>query len=387
MNLVAVDTLTTADLQRLVQTRSHPCISLYAPMVRAGKETRQNAIRMKNLLRQAEVQLAQNGVEPDLISALLQPIRDLADPDYLQQQNDGLALFRTHEHVAAFRLPIDFDERLVVGERFHIKPLLPMFTKNGRFYLLALSQNNLRLFRGTRTSIVELELPDDLPTSLAEALKLDDPEQSLQYHSASPEAGAAPTYHGHAESDERVQLLRYFLEVDRGVSQVLHGETAPLVLAGVEHLLPLYHDRNNYPHLLPSGVTGNPDNLRPDELHEHAWPIAAQNLLEVEQADMARYEQELAAGRGSHDLRVIVPAAREGRIETLFVALDTDQPGRFDPSDGSLTLHDTPAPGDTDLLDETVAHTLLNSGTVYGLNQAAIPDGGTVAAIFHYPLP
>lgn len=38
----------------------------------------------------------------------------------------------------------------------------------------------------------------------------------------------------------------------------------PLVLAGVEYLLPIYRRANTYPYLLDGGVTGNPEGRRPD---------------------------------------------------------------------------------------------------------------------------
>ncbi|MEO6887603.1 MAG: hypothetical protein ABI456_01165 [Ktedonobacteraceae bacterium] len=50
------------------------------------------------------------------------------------------------------------------------------------------------------------------------------------------------------------QLLRYFQRINRGLQSVLRGERAPLVLAGVEHLLPIYRKVNTYAHVLDQGV-------------------------------------------------------------------------------------------------------------------------------------
>lgn len=386
MNLVAVDNVTMADVQELLQQRADPCISIYAPMQQAGKETRQNSIRIKNLLRQAEEQLTQHGLEPDTIADLLEPIRrEIEDAAFLQQQNEGLAIFRSADFFAFYRVPLDFDESVLVNQRFHLKPLLPMFTSNGRFYLLALSQNNLRLFCGSRSSLTELALPEDTPTSIEAVLQYDDPEKTLQYHTGSGTATAAPMYHGQADADDRVNLLRYFLEVDRGVTQVLHGETAPLVLAGVDYLLPLYHDRNNYPNLLETAVTGNPDTLRPDELQPQAWQIISDYFESKRRQALERYANGQGGDLVSDDLHSIVPAAHYGRIDTLFLTSNAEQWGQFNPDDSSVTTHETAQPGDTDLLDDAVAHTLLNSGTVYDVEADAMPGNSPVAAIFRYP--
>ena len=37
------------------------------------------------------------------------------------------------------RLPLAFETLVVVANRFHVKPLLPLFMGNGRFYVLAFS--------------------------------------------------------------------------------------------------------------------------------------------------------------------------------------------------------------------------------------------------------
>jgi hypothetical protein len=42
---------------------------------------------------------------------------------------------------------------VVVTDRFHIKPLLPLLSGDGRFYVLALSQSEVRLLQGTRYSV------------------------------------------------------------------------------------------------------------------------------------------------------------------------------------------------------------------------------------------
>ena len=54
------------------------------------------------------------------------------------------------------------------GDRFHLKPLLPLLTGDGRFYVLAVSQNAVRLLQGTRHSIHEIR-PELMPKSFADA--------------------------------------------------------------------------------------------------------------------------------------------------------------------------------------------------------------------------
>jgi len=51
-----------------------------------------------------------------------------------------------------YRLPIEFQELVVVSDQFHLKPLLYLINNDGRFYLLALSQNDVRFLREHATA-------------------------------------------------------------------------------------------------------------------------------------------------------------------------------------------------------------------------------------------
>ena len=46
---------------------------------------------------------------------------------------------------------LHFDELMVVAPGFHVMPLLALLTGDGLFYVLALSQNQVRLLAGTRS--------------------------------------------------------------------------------------------------------------------------------------------------------------------------------------------------------------------------------------------
>jgi hypothetical protein len=381
------------DLQTLIQHREQPCLSLYMPTERAGKETRQNAIRFKDMLSAAEEQLTATGsMNEEDARTFLQPAKELLGNDtFWQHQSDGLAIFRSPELFQAYRLPLSFDELVTTTDRFHIKPLLSLFTGNGRFYVLALSQHTARLLQGTRFSVEELELPEDTPTSIEEVTETDDPERQLQGHTAgsiaSPtgtQGAGTPLYHGHADEDDRVNRLRYFLEVDRGVQEVLKEEQAPLVLVGVEEHQGLYRERNTYKNLIEEGVHHNPDLLKPEELHAHAWEAVEPHMQRAQQEAIDRYHQNVPRDLASNDLHQVVPASVYGRVDSLFVAVGLQQWGIFNSQDSTVYVHQEAEPGDEDLLDTAAANTVMNSGTVYAVNPDEVPGDGLVAAIYRY---
>jgi hypothetical protein len=175
-----LDAFTSAELSSLMgETRQH-CVSVFMPTFRKG-ESEQNPIRMKNLLRRTDEKLRERGLRST--DAYLQPLRSLInDSGFWEHVADGLAIFMTEDEVRLFRLPLQFPEIVIVNTRFYIKPLLPLLSEEKLFYILALSQNKIRIFRATRYSVEELE-PENMPKSLFEAMKYDLREAQLQWHS------------------------------------------------------------------------------------------------------------------------------------------------------------------------------------------------------------
>jgi hypothetical protein len=166
--------------------------------------------------------------------------------------------------------------------------------------------------------------------------------------------------------------------------EMLGDETAPLVLAGGDYLLPIYQQANSYPYLIEKIIKGNPDQLDVKVLHQQAWrfvePIFGADLRQA----LARY-QELNGSNSEvsyKSLKSIVPAIHFGRVEAPFVAQGIQLWGNFDASKNNLAQHKGFRPDDQDLLDLVAVQTLLNGGEVYALEPAKMPNEAPLAAMF-----
>jgi len=385
-----MDLLTIDDLRRLTSHQGLPAISIYMPAARAGIETRQNHIRFKNLIREVEQDLSLRGFGQAEIAEFLRPgFRILNDPFFWRHQSDGLAVFLSPGFASYYRLPIPFREKAVVGHGFHIKPLLSFLCEDGRFFLLVVSQHHVRLFEGSHTNLSQIKL-HQVPPNLAEALAFDVFERQLQFHTAvglrEGSAVRAAVFHGQGggEEDAKEQVFRFFRLVDRGVHAVLKEERAPLVLAGVEYLLPIYREANTYLHLLDDKLTGNLDHVLPEELHSRVWPVLQPHFQRARQAAAEQYRSLAATPRVVKDLHRIVPDAYNARIETLFVAGGVEQWGRFEPDTGTVDLRPQPDHHSEDLLDFAAVQTLLNRGTVFIMDTDRMPDDSPAAAILRF---
>ncbi len=391
-----MDLLTKNDLKTLMERQNGFCISIFMPTHRTWPETQQESIRLKNVLRTAEEYLISNGLRAPEARKLLEPPQIFfTDTSFWRYQSDGLAMFLSPHVFRYYRIPLRFEELIVVSNRFNIKPLLPLLSSEGRFFILALSQNNIRLFQGTHYSISEVNLEgDNIPTSISEALKYTDIEKQLQFHTrATPFVGESPMvteragkFFGQREDIDqaRKNILEYFNNVDKGLHELLRNEKAPLVLAGVDYLLPIYKEKNSYPYLMERGITGSPKGISENDLHKQAWDIVRPYFQKAQEDAAAKYRQFDNTGHTSNDIKEILTAANQGRVESLFVAVGIHQWGRFDTDTNTILLHENEAAGDEDLLDLAAVLTLLKGGGVYAVEPEKVPSPSLLAAVLRY---
>ena len=377
--------LLRSDFQALADASSS-CVSIYMPAEKAGAKTRENPIRFKNLIREAEEKVADIHETERLKDPLESAKAYIDDYDFWQHQDYGLAFFINSDGLKYYRLPHNFEETVRVGDRFYLKPLLPVLTNDNKFYLLALSQNEVRFFLGSHYNINQIKLPVDVPASLAEALKYDDPEKQQQFHTSG--AGNSPIYHGQGvgTTDNKDEIKRFFQQIDAGLTSVLQEEKTPLILAGVEFLLPIYHEANSYNNLLEQGVTGNPENVSTADLHQQAWSIVRPHLEAAKQSAMEQYYQLSGTGEASSQVEAIVVGAANGQVDTLFVTPDANYWGKFDRQANKAELTSETEENSIDLIDFAVTQTYLQGGNVYTVEQSVMPESQQAIAIFRYPL-
>jgi hypothetical protein len=382
-----MDLFSRDDLRALLCAPQAPCVSLFIPTHRGGAPD--DLTRWRRCLGQAGDMLVEHGCRPAQARELLLPGRDLLeDFAFWKSQGDGLAFFLAEGFQRRWRLPLAFEERVTVGRYFAITPLLPLLAGNGQFFVLALSQNSVRLLQGTREMVSPMALPD-VPQDLKEALARHDVDEPLTFHSH-PVAGLGRKgviFHGHGVGidDHKADLERYFRALDHGLRRVLRGERAPLVLAAVEYLQPIFRRVCTYPGLLPQGLQGNPDRSSDRDLHARAWPVVEPLFGRDRARELALFDQLDGTDRAADSVERVVPAACRGAVEVLFLAPRPITGRLLEPS-GEVELHEPAQPGDEDLLNLAAIHTLRHGGTVYTMPADQLPGGSSLAALLWLPL-
>jgi hypothetical protein len=311
--------LTKDDLWRLSEFHNTSCISIYIPTHRAGIETLngQDALNLKNQMKEIRTKLADQGMNSKQIEKLLHPLSDLVDnADFWRHQSDGLAIFLSDTIFERVRVPVQFDQITYISSDFYLKPLLPVFNDNGVFYLLALKKDGVRFFKGNKHGITEIDIGESVPSRLEDTVGYDFEQKQLQFRSA-----GGGIFHGHNEGDtkHKTELLHYFREIDKGVISELHNsQEPPLVLCCIDYYVSLYSEANTYNNLFPNHISYNPADLDISSLHEKAWELLEPWFNRNFHDKKERFLMSLNKGKASSDIRKIIPAAVQGKIDTIF---------------------------------------------------------------------
>lgn len=386
-----IDRVTAQQLRSLAEVDDTAAATVTMPTYEAGREVRQNSIRFDNLTKRVREMLQAVGLSREDINVRLEQPEALAAHDsWWQNQSKGLVLFLADGVFERFRLPKELDESALVGQHFHLRPLIPMEQEDGTFYVLAVSQNRVRLLRGSRYDIETLE-PEDLPGDLNSALNVDEYTQSIQHHMGErPGVVDSGIFHGHGGADMDVQkqdeLRRYFQVIGDAIDRYLAEEKYPLVFAGVDYLFPLFRDACKYPQIAETHVSGSPDECSEAELRDQAWSAVRPIFLGDLDDGINRYHREAGGERASTDLTAILTAARNGIVDTLLLGEGEVHWGRLTDTADLFEFVEQEVPGACDLLNEAAVQTLRTGGRVLECPLDKMPDRRPIAAVLRAPV-
>ena len=378
--------------EALCREQGDACISVYMPTHRRGSEIDQDPIRLKNLISETHDRLAERAVDREALSTSLDEMERLVDDrPFWRHQGEGLALFGSERGLQSYRLSTPVAELTYVGRRHCVRPLLPAVSDGGMFHILALSQNSVRLLQCGWESVREVD-SHDIPDSLAEALGYDWEQKSLQFHTGAQPVGAgrsprAAVFHGHgsgSDAEGKEEIERFLRRVDEGITQLLEGDSSPLVVAAVDFESALYRDISRHPNVLERAVVGNPDHRSAVELHAAALPLVEPHLTAAARRARARLAEAAHSSNVVHGIAGTLGAADAGRVDTLFVSPEEPVWGRFDGESGQVDAHPDRQTGDDDLLDLAIARAIETGAEVLPAEREGMPGREPIAALLRY---
>jgi len=383
---------TRSDLTMLMDATPSPGVSFYIPTHKLGTETRQDPIRLKNLIAEARQNLESSGLNKAEIDPILDPAVALVeDYGFWQHQDAGLALFLGAGQAHTYKVPLSFEAKVAIGPAFHLTPLLPLLAADGAFHVLTITAQNVRLFHASRFSMIEDDTAG-LPAGVDEVSGESDYENPLQAsptgrpNTGSFNIGKSQVFGDSPEEWRKANTVEFVRLVAAAMEQHLATHRRPVVLIADAEIQGHFQKLGDLGSLLAGVVETNPEAMDVGSLHAAAYDVV-RPLLD---ADRKQAVEKLAALLGSGDARAtldageIVKAAHHGRIETLMLAEGAELWGRFDEATGKVTMGAGAAAAGRDLLDDVAARVLRHGGAVSILALDEMPDSAPAAAVLRF---
>lgn len=382
------EVLNLESLRELGATRPGPCVSIYLENPGAG-DTYQAPVRLSQLLARAESELEATPTEGVDAGELLAPVRVLLEEAWPWKGSEVsmLALFAAPDFFRQVAGRFTGTEEAVVGSRFRLRPLFSLLAVPERYYVLALSLNQVRLVEATPRAARRLPL-GEMEQGFVEAMGYDEFYSELQAHSAGARGGGgtrrAAILHGHGDKDEEKleeDLRHWFRRIADAVAGLGLDRRALRVLATTREHAPLYLAASRDPLLLPAPVAGNPDRLSDAELAARALSRVEEALARQRQEELASWREALGRERATGDLAAVLRLARQGRVQAVYLPADAELWGSYDADGDRLELHAERRPGDEDLLERAALETLERGGEVSEIGDSAELGGAPLAAL------
>jgi hypothetical protein len=381
--------LTQELFNELLSVTETPCISLYMSTHRIHPENIQDPIRYKFLVKQVKESLTEKYPTAN-IQTLLEPFEALVnDHDFWKHTSEGLCLMRSASRFEVIRLQLPVEELVMVADTFHTKPLRYALQSEDRYQVLALTMHEVHLFEGNRHSLFEIELPDDFPRTITEALG----EELTEKHSTVASYGgvggdSTNMHHGQGGKMDEVDsdAQRFF----RLVAGAVHDRYSkpvglPLLLAALPEHHYLFNQVNKNPFLLPEGININPQAISIEKLTELSWQMMQPIYLKKLEARIEKFNQAKSNGLGSDKMDEVIEAAEAGRVDTLLIEAHRVIAKRLrNKITGTFEMADVTQPVLDDQLDEVGEIVYKMGGTVVIIPKAQMPVDTGLAAIFRY---
>jgi len=385
--------LTRERFAELANYKADCCISIFLGSHSSGVEVNEHydPINFKNQLQEASRRLGEKGHDQAFVERLLEPGYDLIrNNEFWTRLSPGLAVFIADGFFKYIKMPLaPAEETLVLEPSFYVTPLVQILASSEYFYLLVISKQCAKLFKADAWGMQIV--PVELPQSIEEVKRVSGLDattfRSGSSGSRAPRYSQEGSYHGAGggNPDGKDNMLVYFEAVDDILwEKVFNKENAPLVLAGVEYVLPIYRSACDYHNVWPEALTGNRDQQETTSLYQEAKQLMQPYFEQRQNKALNLYLNNSANARTSSIAADVIPATYYSQVSHLFVCKGEHIWGTFDEMSNELNFHDTPDQGGEDLLDNAVEKTLANGGEVFLLEREKMPAESQIAAIMRY---
>ncbi|TWF35300.1 hypothetical protein FHW36_10987 [Chitinophaga polysaccharea] len=295
-------------LVSLSQYRGAPAVTIILSTHRTFPDNRQDIIHLKKLVTEAENRLYDTYDKRE-VWPLLDKIK-AAEADIDHNYNlDSLVIFANAGHAQVIKLPVPATDRVVIGDRYEIRPLLKALQQLEHYYILTIGRQKIRLLEAYNDTLIREVNNNDFP-------------YENNYHTTDPMRLQ--------QADLVDDLQReFFNTADKRFKKYYYENPLPVILLGDNKSVAHFQEEMDIKNIVLRTAPGSYDHSTHYEILRATFPLILQHMADKETAALEAIANAQSTQKLLVDLNDIYRAANTGTADTLYIEKTYFQPGNI----------------------------------------------------------
>jgi hypothetical protein len=353
-------------LEKLATEKNTPCVTISLNTHRTHPDNAQDAVQLKNLLKEAEERVIKEFGKKS-VASLLERLSEVASEIDVNYNLDSLHIYLSNDTKEIVKSAWAIRENGVhISNTFDVRALIKSHNRSEEYFILLLSQSGANLYRTINDGVINEVKNDDFPFS------------ENPHYNTNPERAS--------DSKHLDDLVREFLNtIDKAVVKVSNETGLSFVVICTEDNYSRLMQVADRPKVYLGHAAVNYNKTDVHHIAKQGWEIV--QVLQHERRIEAIKEIKEAVGQGNvlTDLQEIFQASLDGRGDLLMVHEDFSQPVLMT-SERTFELTNDKTQHDViDDITSTIAwEVLLKKGSVFFTNEDEIKEIGDIVLKTRY---
>jgi len=353
-------------LKRLKDIRSENCITIIMNSHRTRPDALKDEIVLKNHVKEVETRLLTDLSKRDA-AVLIEKLHALVKQIDHAMNLDSLLLFVNKDVAEYTRLPIKVTDRVIIDNTFATRDLVRAMHNESHYYVLVLSQENVRLIEALNDQVVK-------------EFKSPFPMVNTQFDNKN-------TIEPVVSSRQRNLIAEFFNQVDKEVNAIRAKNPLPVLICTVEENYPEYIKiADNKQSIFETFLNKNRINEKDHAIVTEAWKIVEAHNSKMNAKRKSELLKAVTENKFLSDTNEIWRAINDGKIQTLFIEQGLFQPAVIENDDIQYVSEDQRVDKDVidDIYDEMIELNMNFGGDVVFLPKGELKKFNGFGAVTRY---
>ncbi len=353
--------------QLLSEKNIFPSVSIIFPMDLSQAQYNYNKDKLKLVVKRVQKYLAKEFPATISKPLIVKLIKVYNEVDF-KVLSKGLAIYISQNHEKLFRFSFTVKEKVIIDKSFQIRDLLFAAKYNIEYFILLISSNENKLFRGFDKSFKEIDFVD-APKNIK--------EWKIDLHTKVGNFSDA-----HSIND--ITLEKYLRDIDRSLSNILRVNALPIVIACVGEIADKYKKISKNSDLVLGYIEGNFEHASVSEIVNKTIPVLEEKSIKEQEKYLDLLMDAIGMNTFASGITDVWKASMENRSRILLVEKNYSCPAKFGISKFTLITKDVDANdiySIKDAVDDLIEIVLKRGGDVVFVEDDTLIEHNHIALI------